>query len=125
VVGTTRSGGGDRAFSLQADGRTWRVVPVDPAAPLSVDLNAIWAAAPDDAWAVGSSFDGRWYRPLVERGVGQRWSRVPTPGIPGYDGHLMAVAGSAGGELWAVGSTSRGAGPQRVLILHRCAGSPS
>ena len=60
---------------LQADGRNWRVVPVDPAAPLSVDLNAIWAAAPDDAWAVGS--------------------------------------------------TSRGAGPQRVLILHRCAGSPS
>jgi hypothetical protein len=125
VVGATRSGGGDRAFSLQAGGRNWRVVPIDPAAPLSVDLNAIWAAAPDDAWAVGSSFDGRWYRPLVERGVGQRWSRVPTPGIPGYDSHLMAVAGSAGGELWAVGSASRGAGPQRVLILHRCAGSPS
>ena len=125
VVGATRSGGGDRAFSLQADGRTWRVVPVDPAAPLSVDLNAIWAAAPDDAWAVGSSFDGRWYRPLVERGVGQRWSKVPTPGIPGYDGHLMAVAGFAGGGLWAVGSASRGAGPQRALILHRCASSPS
>jgi hypothetical protein len=125
VVGATRSGGGDRAFSLQADGRNWRLVPVDPAAPLSIDLNDIWAAAPDDAWAVGSSFDGRWYRPLVEHGVGARWSRVPTPGIPGYDGHLMAVAGSAGGELWAVGSASRGAGPQRVLILHRCAGSPS
>jgi hypothetical protein len=125
AVGATRSGGGDRAFSLQADGRNWRVLPVDPAGPLSIDLNDIWAAAADDAWAVGSSFDGRWYRPLVEHAVGERWSRVPTPGIPGYDGHLMAVAGSAGGELWAVGSVSRGAGPQRVLILHRCAGSPS
>jgi hypothetical protein len=125
VVGATRSGGGDRAFGLQTDGRTWRVVPIDLAAALSVDLNAIWAAAPDDLWAVGSSFDGRWYRPLVEHGVGGRWSSVPTPGIPGYDSRLMAVDGLARGELWAVGSASRGTGPQRGLILHRCAGSPS
>jgi hypothetical protein len=125
VVGATRSGGGDRAFGLQADGRTWRVVPIDLAAALSVDLNAIWAAAPDDMWAVGSSFDGRWYRPLVEHGVGGRWSSVPTPGIPGYDSRLMAVDGLARGELWAVGSASRGTGRQRVLILHRCANSPS
>jgi hypothetical protein len=125
AVGATRSGGGDRVFSLQADGRSWHVVPVDPPAALSVDLNALWAAAPDDAWAVGSSFDGRWYRPLVEHRAGGRWSSIPTPGIPGYDSRLMAVAGSAGGELWAVGSASRGAGPQRALILHRCASSPS
>lgn len=125
VVGATRSSGGDRAFSLKADGRNWRVVPIDLAAALSVDLNAIWGAAPDDAWAVGSSFDGLWYRPLVEHGAGGRWSRVPTPRIPGYDSRLMAVDGLTGRELWAVGSASRGAGPQRVLILHRCAGSPS
>ncbi len=125
VVGATRSGGGDRAFGLQAHGRSWRVVPIDLAAALSVDLNAIWAAAPDDMWAVGSSFDGRWYRPLVEHGAGRRWSSVPTPGMPGYDDRLMAVDGLAGGELWAVGSASRGAGPQRALILHRCASSPS
>jgi hypothetical protein len=125
VVGATRSGGGDRAFSLQTDGRNWRVVPIDPATARSFDLNAVWAAAPDDVWAVGSSFDGRWYRPLVEHGVGGRWSSVPIPRIPGYDSHLMAVDGLAGGELWAAGSASRGAGPQRVLILHRCASSPS
>ena len=125
VVGATRSGGGDRAFGLQTDGRNWRVVPIDLAAALSVDLNATWAAAPDDVWAVGSSFDGRWYRPLVEHGAGRRWSIVPTPGMPGYDDRLMAVDGLAGGELWAVGSASRGAGPQRALILHRCASSPS
>ena len=125
VVGATRSGGGDRAFGLQAHGRSWRVVPINLAAALSVDLNAIWAAAPDDMWAVGSSFDGRWYRPLVEHGAGRRWSIVPTPGMPGYDDRLMAVDGLAGGELWAVGSASRGAGPQRALILHRCASSPS
>ncbi len=125
VVGATRSGGGDRAFGLQTDGRNWRVVPIDLAAALSVDLNAIWAAAPDDIWAVGSSFDGRWYKPLVEHGVGGRWSSIPTPGVPGYDSRLMALDGLEGGELWAVGSASRGAGAQRVLILHRCANSPS
>jgi hypothetical protein len=125
VVGATRSGGGDRAFGLHADGRAWRVVPIGPAAALSVDLNAVWAAAPDDVWAVGSSFDGRWYRPLVEHGAGGTWSSVPAPGIPGYDGRLMAVAGFADGELWAVGSAARGAGPQRALLLHRCASSPS
>jgi len=125
VVGATRSAGGDRAFSLQTDGRHWRAVPIDPAAALSADLNAIWAAAPDDVWAVGSSFDGRWYRPLVEHGTGGRWSSVPALGMPGYDSHLMAVDGLTGGELWAVGSASRSAGPQRVLILHRCASSPA
>jgi hypothetical protein len=125
VVGATRSGGGDRAFSLQADGRNWRVVPIDPPAALSVDLNAIWAAAREDVWAVGSSFDGRWYQPLVEHGTNGGWSSVPTPGTPGYDSRLMAVAGFAGGELWAVGSASRGAGTQGALILHRCASSPS
>ena len=125
VVGATRSGGGDRAFSLETDGRNWRAVALDPVTALSFDLNAIWAAARGDVWAVGSSFDGRWYRPLVEHGSGGTWSSVPTPRIPGYDGHLMAVDGLAGGELWAVGSASRGAGPQRALILHRCASSPS
>jgi hypothetical protein len=124
AVGATRDGGGDRVFGLRAEGRNWRVVPIDPAAALSVDLNALWGAGPDDVWAVGSSFDGRWYRPLVEHGADGRWSSVPTPATPGYDSRLMAVAGS-GGELWAVGSASRGAGPQRVLILHRCASSPS
>jgi hypothetical protein len=125
VVGAARSSGGDHAFSLQTDGRNWRVVPLDPATALSFDLNAIWAAAPGDVWAVGSSFDGRWYRPLVEHGSGGRWSSVPTPRLPGYDSRLMAVDGLAGGELWAVGSASRGAGPQRALVLHRCASSPS
>lgn len=121
IVGAARSGAGDRAFGLQADGRNWHVVPIDFATALSVDLNAIWAATPDEVWAVGSSFDGRWYRPLVEHGLGGRWSSIPTPDIRGYDARLMAVAGIAGGGLWAVGSASRSAGPQRVLILHRCA----
>jgi hypothetical protein len=125
VVGAMRSTGGDRAFSLQTDGRRWRVVPIDPGGALSTDLNDIWAAAPDDVWAVGSEFDGRWYRPLVEHGTGGRWSGVSIPRISGYDSRLMAVDGLTGGELWAVGSASRGAGPQRVLILHRCASSPA
>src|SRR6185437_8869073 len=73
AVGATRSGGGDRVFSLRTEGRNWRVVPIDPAAALSSDLNALWAADPDDVWAVGSSFDGRWYRPLVEHGADGRW----------------------------------------------------
>jgi len=125
VVGATRSGSGDRAFILRADGRNWRVIPIDLAASLSADLNGVWAAASDDVWAVGSSFDGRWYRLLVEHGTGASWTSVPTPGTPGYDSHLMAVAGFGNGELWAVGSASRGAGPQRVLILHRCARLPA
>jgi hypothetical protein len=90
-----------------------------------MDLNGIWAAAPDHAWAVGSSFDGRWYQPLVESGVRGGWSRMPIPVIHGYDARLFAVTGSADGGLWAVGSAARSAGPQRVLILHRCATQPS
>jgi hypothetical protein len=125
AVGAMRSAGGDRAFSLRFDGRHWRVVPIDPAAALSADLNAIWAAAPDDVWAVGSVFDGRWYRPLVEHGTDGRWSGISALGMPGYDSRLMAVDGLADGELWAVGSASRSGGPQRVLILHRCASSPA
>src|SRR5262249_19798110 len=120
VVGATRSGGGDRAFGLQTDGRSWRVVASDHTTAVSADLNAISAASPADVWAVGSTFDGSWFRPLVEHGADARLSRVPTPGIPGYDSHLMAVDGLVSGELWAVGSAARSAGPQRALILHRC-----
>jgi hypothetical protein len=125
IVGATRTGGGDRAFGLHTDGRNWHVIPGDPTAALSVDLNAIWAAAPDNVWAVGSSFDGRWFRPLVEHGADGRLLRVPTPSIPGYDSRLMAVDGLADGELWAVGSAARSTGPQRVLVLHRCVSSAS
>jgi hypothetical protein len=120
VVGSARSGGGDRSFGLQTDGQGWRFVPADPGAALSVDLNAIWAAAPGDVWAVGSSFDGRWFRPLVEHAVGGRLLPVLTPRLPGYDARLMAVDGLAGGELWAVGNAARSGGHQRILILHRC-----
>jgi hypothetical protein len=126
AVGATRGGDGDSVFSIEAHGRNWHVVPLDPATALSVDLNAMWAAAPGDVWAVGSAFDGRWYRPLVEHGVSGTWSSVPVPRFRGYDGRLMAVTGSVDGGLWAVGSVSQGgAGPQRVLLLHRCASSPS
>jgi hypothetical protein len=125
VVGSTRSGGGDRSFGLQTDGQGWRFVPADPAPALSVDLNAIWAAAPRDVWTVGSSFDGRWFQPLVEHAVGGRLSRVPTPRLPGYDARLMAVDGLASGELWAVGNASRSGGHQRILILNRCVSSRS
>jgi len=124
IVGAMRSGGGDRAFGLQADGQKWNPVAVDLAATLSVDLNAIWAAAPDHIWAVGSSFDGRWYRPLVEQGVRRSWSRTPIPIIHGYDARLLAVTGASDGELWAVGSAARSGGSQRILILHRCAAQP-
>jgi len=125
IVGAARSGGGDRAFGLQADGQSLQVVPVELGTALSVDLNAIWAGALDDAWAVGSSFDGRWFRALVEHGAGRMWSKMRVPVLGGYDSRLMAVTGSANGELWAVGSAARSAGPQRILIMHRCATEPS
>jgi hypothetical protein len=125
VVGSTRAGGGDRSFGLQTDGQGWRFVPADLPAALSVDLNAIWAEPPRDVWTVGSSFDGRWFRPLVERVVRGRLSRVPTPRLPGYDARLMAVDGLGSGELWAVGNASRSGGHQRILILHRCVSSRS
>jgi hypothetical protein len=125
IVGAMRSGGGDRAFGLQADGRTWNAIPVGLSTALSVDLNAIWAAVPDHVWAVGSSFDGRWYRPLIEHGVRGRWVRTPVPVIHGYDARLLAVNGSANGQLWAVGSAARSGGPQRILIMHRCTAQSS
>ena len=99
------AGGVYRSLEEHWDGDRWT----------SAALNGVGAWGRRAAWVVGATSSG----------VGRRWSSVPTPGIPGYDGRLMAVAGFAGGELWAVGSASRGAGPQRVLILHRCASSPS
>jgi len=120
IVGAIRSGGGDRAFGLQADGHNWSTIPIDLTTALSVDLNAIWAAAPDRVWAVGSSFDGRWYRPLVEHGVRDKWSRMPVPVIHGYDARLFAVTGSSDSMPWAVGSAAQSGGPQHILILQAC-----
>jgi hypothetical protein len=120
IVGAIRSGGGDRAFGLQADGHNWSTIPIDLTTARSIDLNAIWAAAPGNIWAVGSSFDGRWYRPLVEHGVRGKWSRMRVPVIHGYDARLFAVAGSGDTRPWAVGSAAQSGGPQRILILQAC-----
>ena len=78
-----------------------------------------------DAWAVGYRDARGVYRSLVEHWDGDRWTVVRLPRLGGPGNGLNAVDAAASGVLWAVGSASRGAGPQRALILHRCASSPS
>jgi hypothetical protein len=82
---------------------TWHGVP----SPLlrGVELRAVAAAAPDDAWAVGgpSNF-GRSTRtaPVIEHWDGTRWRVVPSPAIAGA--RLDSVVAAGRNDAWAVGA---------------------
>ncbi|MFL5798544.1 MAG: hypothetical protein ACJ77A_11510 [Actinomycetota bacterium] len=105
-----------RPLALHWDGSAWQVVPV----PV-VDhggLTGVAALAPDDVWAVGSSYDepGAPGRPLLVHWDGTEWSET-TPPIS-TTGGLQAVTAIPGGGLWAVGYLGPGS-PARSLVL-RC-----
>lgn len=71
--------------------------------PQGRDLHAVWAAAPDDIWAVGA--EG-----TVLRGDGDGWRGEPLPGTLPAGAALLAVHGSGPDDVWLVGEAG--------IVLH-------
>lgn len=90
---------GDRtALHLTASG--WSSVPV----PGNPQVWAIWAAASNDLWLVGSIFDvnAGAYRPRVYRGNGTTWTAMD----PGTTGEIFDIWGASANDVWVVGNNA-------------------
>jgi len=109
-------------------GRGWRRVAVR--APFASQLlDAVAAAGPDDALAVGWRQAGDEQRAWMIRWNGDRWAVVPRDRAPGLgrSGWLEAVTMRPSGEAWAVGARARLPGQDYtdmppMLVLHRNGG---
>ncbi|MGH2944820.1 MAG: hypothetical protein ACRDPC_00850 [Solirubrobacteraceae bacterium] len=112
VPGTSEAWATGKAGLLHFNGRRWTRVPTPQPTDRELSLEAIYARASDDVWAVG------WYRkvdesnyeqqPLIEHWDGHAWTIVPNPTVevvdPDGDGAVLTdVVAVAADDAWAVG----------------------
>jgi hypothetical protein len=81
---------------LHFDGTGWTETELGPL----VQLDAVWSAGPDEAWAVGTR---------IARYDGRTWQTIEAPGV-GWSRSLVSVWGSRPDDVWAVGGHG--------LVLH-------
>ncbi len=83
------------------DGSTWQVVNL-PDIGNSL-LSGVYAAAPDDVWAIGQFAFG--LNQVFLHWDGKSWSPVAVPGTKKYNAAYIynAIDGSGPGDVWAVG----------------------
>lgn len=101
------SGVAERTLVEHWDGQRWRHVR-SPNMSLDTELVGVSAASPDDAWAVGSSYDGTQTVVLIEHWDGRHWRITSTCGSSGGSvaGSLEAVSATSSADAWAVGAGS-------------------
>ena len=119
------TGPADRTLIEHWDGHAWARVPSPGNAPgTRTVLNAVAAASPRNAWAVGSTDAGNTNRAFIVHWDGTAWQRVdaPTP-VPGVS--LLGVAATSPHNAWAVGQTAfKGAcGPTCATVIEHWDGS--
>jgi hypothetical protein len=108
VLAAGPAGGG----SLVTGG--WEVIPTPSPSSVRSGFAAVAAAAPNDVWAVGASFDAQVSldRTMVARWDGVSWRLVPHPSPwTGYRAFSAADVVSAR-DVWAVGYVS----PERFSL---------
>jgi hypothetical protein len=110
-------------LSFHWDGERWTEVPtVNPSD--TVFLAGVAIASRHRVFAVGSTWNDARRRAvtLVERWDGSRWVRQRTASRP--DGNELLDVTVRSSSAFAVGSywANDGDGPQRTLVLRRCAG---
>jgi hypothetical protein len=107
------SSGEWRSLTMHWDGVRWTVVPSPN--PLQVtQLYGVVTLAPNDVWAVGSTFqDGPGQRPVVMHWDGTAWTLAATP-LP--EAGLYDVAASSPSDVWAVGFST--VEFERTTVMH-------
>lgn len=103
------------------NGRTWKVVPSPNPGGINNfnELNAVAAASPARAWAVGRLTSTRTglTKPIIEHWNGRRWKLDAIPN-PGTSNTLLGVAATSPTNAWAVGGYAIGSGHDHTLIEH-------
>jgi hypothetical protein len=99
------------------NGTAWSQVPTPNVVRFDEKLNAVSAAAANDAWAVGSTNRTGFAHtdPLAAHWDGTSWTIVPTPATTGGSKSILfGVANLGGGNAWAVGRSEA----NRALVEH-------
>lgn len=86
-------------------------------------LDAVAAASPSSAWAVGSYLTCSFCVPmfnqtLIEHWNGHAWRQVASPSPGPADSFLFGVSALSANDAWAVGATTDSAGFEQTLIEH-------
>jgi hypothetical protein len=99
------------------NGSAWSQVPTPNVVRFDEKLNAVSAAAANDAWAVGSTNKTGFAHtdPLAAHWDGTSWTIVPTPATTGGSKSILfGVANLGGGNAWTVGRSAA----NRALVEH-------
>jgi hypothetical protein len=83
------------------------------------NFEAVSAASPSDAWAVGSASInyGDWYG-LAEHWNGKTWTKVPVPETGENNDNLVGVSAYSPTDAWAVGQLGTQAVGLSSLVIH-------
>ena len=81
------------------DGKAWKIQP----SPHNGELSGVAATSPSNAWAAGTTSDGR---SLIEHWNGKAWTvqASPNPGSGNLSSTLSGVAATSARNAWAVGA---------------------
>jgi hypothetical protein len=102
----------DHPLAEHWNGTSWSQVTAPQPAGQQAVFHGVDDLAPDNAWAVGTSFSGgAGATPagltLIENWNGKAWSIVPSPnpatGVAGDSDVLEAISGTGPDDLWAAG----------------------
>ncbi len=109
-------GAQSQSLTLHWDGTNWSVVP-SPNPGAFTRLYGVTALAPDNVWAVGTSYDGGPQQTtVIEHWTGSSWTVVPSPNTTTYANILKAVTSLAPNDLWAVGLATAGTTSQTLTV---------
>ncbi|MDP9066964.1 MAG: hypothetical protein M3N53_01270 [Actinomycetota bacterium] len=114
AVGRTVRRGLLRTLILHFNGRRWKQVPSPNVNDRPHILNAVHAAGPNDAWAVGYHYGDV---PIAMHWNGTRWRLVDLPDLGGRSEAELRGVSSWGDEVVAVGYVSTPRDGFEALIL--------
>ena len=108
-------------LTFSANGALTATTPAHPTPGRLSSLSAVSCPTLGTCVAVGATFDGSTWTPLVEQQSGATWTVVPTSSLG--TGYLVSVSCATSGSCVAVGSTTGLASPvARPIILAETSG---
>jgi len=111
------NGAFDHALIAHSNGSTWTSTALPQTGNGNNDLTGIYAADPNDVWAVGNYQNGSVIYALGWHWNGTGWTRVTMPQPSTTVQALSGVSGVSGSDLWAVGLQGV-TGATNTLAMH-------
>jgi hypothetical protein len=119
VSSTSQLGKGASSTLTCAGG--WNQVPSPSVGNLDNNLDAVSAASPTDAWAVGDYYPAtnpNVFQNMAEHWDGSAWTEYALPEVGSNQNTLLGVSELPNGHTWAVGYYTNAAWTDQTLIEH-------